>query len=128
MFSFQYFSAWRGPQIDKMRELIALDVLFYYLTDSSISPLHAHFINIKSYCNRISYKIDEYRETCLSISFSNTQLGHLDDVRFEFFQLLTDIFETRNVPFDNNRLANIIKMKIAEIDDKVKALIRRMMI
>ena len=114
--------AWRGPRIERMRELIALDVLFYYLTDSSISPLHAHFINAKSYCNRVSYKIDEYRQTCLSISFFNTQLEHLDAVRSEFFQLLDDLFVTRKTPFDTKRLANIIKMKITDIDDKVSRL------
>jgi Zn-dependent M16 (insulinase) family peptidase len=45
--------AWRGPSISNLRDLIALDLLFYYLSDSSISPLHSHFVNTKSYCNKV---------------------------------------------------------------------------
>jgi Zn-dependent M16 (insulinase) family peptidase len=45
--------AWRGPHISELKELIALDVLLTYMTDSSISPCQAHFINKHSYCSKV---------------------------------------------------------------------------
>jgi Zn-dependent M16 (insulinase) family peptidase len=45
--------AWRGPNISDLRLIVALDLLFYYLSDSSISPLQSHFINKMSYCNKV---------------------------------------------------------------------------
>ena len=46
--------AWRGPNINELKELVALDLLFSYLSESSISPLHEHFIDKKGYCSKIS--------------------------------------------------------------------------
>jgi Zn-dependent M16 (insulinase) family peptidase len=45
--------SWRGPHITDMKQLIALDLLLSYLTDSTISPLQAHFIVKNSYCNKV---------------------------------------------------------------------------
>ena len=45
---------WRGPHISQMQEIVALDLLFTYLTESSISPFGAHFIQKNSICNKVS--------------------------------------------------------------------------
>ena len=44
---------WRGPNINNIEELVALDLLFTYLTDSSVSTLQSHFIHKNSICNRV---------------------------------------------------------------------------
>jgi Zn-dependent M16 (insulinase) family peptidase len=49
--------AWRGPHISDLRLIVALDLLLYYLTDSSISPLESHFINKQSYCSKVSFEV-----------------------------------------------------------------------
>jgi Zn-dependent M16 (insulinase) family peptidase len=108
---------WRGPQIVEMRLLIALDLLFYYLTDSSISPLQAHFIQANAYCNKISYRIDDYAVTALSLSFTNVQLESLEKIGGELSVMLRDLVATK-LTFDLKRMENIIKMKLAEIKDK----------
>ena len=44
---------WRGPHISNARDLVALNLLFSYLTDSSISLLESHFVTNKSYCSLV---------------------------------------------------------------------------
>lgn len=46
--------AYRGPDITDIRLMISLDLLFYYLVDSSISPVQSHFISKNSYCNKVN--------------------------------------------------------------------------
>lgn len=108
---------WRGPHISHLRELIAFDLLFYYLANSSISPLQSHFIQANSYCNKIEYKIYEYIESGLGVSFSNVQLDCLGRIKGELELLLKELVE-RKKEFDMGRMQGIIKMKIAEIKDK----------
>jgi Zn-dependent M16 (insulinase) family peptidase len=111
--------SWHGPYINDLKELIALDVLFNFLSDSSISLLHSHFIDKKSYCNKISYKIVEYRLGFINVSFLNAQLNVLDQIRQEFFELMNDLVNNRQT-FDLTRLQNILKMKISELNDKLE--------
>ena len=108
---------WRGPHISQLKELLALDILFSYLAESSISPLHEHFIDKKSYCNKISYQVQEYRETYVAISFANTQLEHLDKIKTELFDILASIVSGRQ-ELSMNRVNSIIKMKMNELSDK----------
>lgn len=108
---------WRGPVISQLRELVAFDLLFYYLANSSISPLQAHFIQSNSYCNKIEYKIYEYMESCLGVNFTNVQLDSLDRIKAELMQMLKDLVDKKK-EFDIGRMESIIKMKIAEIKDK----------
>jgi Zn-dependent M16 (insulinase) family peptidase len=56
--------AWRGPHISDLRELIALDVLLTYMTDSSISPCQAYFINNHSYCSKVCTGLSSTYLTC----------------------------------------------------------------
>lgn len=109
---------WRGPRITDLKEVIAIDLLFSYLTDSTISPVQSYFINNKSYCSKINYQIEEYRESHVVINFTNTQLEHLEKIKPEFDFVLDEMID--NVAkFDANRMVNLIKMKISEINDKV---------
>lgn len=111
--------AWRGPHITDLKLIIALDLILYYLTDSSISPLYSHFISKKSYCNKIHYRVEEYRESYFSLSFTNTQMDALDNIKEELMQLLSDLTEEK-IEFDSSRMDNVIKMKISEIHDKLE--------
>ncbi len=109
---------WRGPHLSKSRDLVALNLLFSYLTDSSISPLESHFVTKKSYCSMVSYDIEEFAETVMSVDFTNTQLEHLDKIKEEFFTIIRDLVEKRT-DFDMNRMQSLIKTKISELDDQV---------
>lgn len=110
---------WRGPHITDLRQLIALDLFFSYLTDSTISPVQSYFINSKSYCSKISYQIEEYRESHVVLNFTNTQLEHLEKIKPEFDVLLNDLI-AQSAKFDLTRMNNLIKMKISEINDKLE--------
>ena len=109
---------WRGPNISDLRELIALDLLFSYLTDSTVSLVQSHFINNKSYCSKVSYQVEEYRESHVVLNFTNVQLEHLYKIKPDFDILLDELIQSKT-KFDLDRMNNIIKMKIAEINDKV---------
>lgn len=131
---------WRGPKISDLTDMVAVDLFFSYLTDSSISPVQAHFITDNSYCSivrniihsfkiitfliltfKVTYDIQEYLETSITIDFSNTLLEHVDKIKKEFFELLNKIIDKR-VEFDLKRMHSLIKTKISEIDDKVTSL------
>lgn len=111
--------AWRGPHITDLKLIISIDLILYYLTDSSISPLYSHFISKKSYCNKIHYRVEEYKESYFSLSFTNTRLDAMDKIKGELMQILHDLAE-QIIEFDSNRMNNIIKMKISEINDKLE--------
>jgi hypothetical protein len=122
-----------------MSSKYVIDLLFNYLANSSISDLHSHFIDTKSYvilfqvllnkysetnccltekCNKLSYKIVEYSLCYINFSFINVQLSSLDKIKAEFFSIMQEIV-SKKTTLDMNRLTNIIKMKISEIQDKV---------
>lgn len=52
------------------------------------------------------------------LSFINTQLEHLSKIKPDFETILSDVIEERH-EFDINRIFNLIKMKVAQINDKV---------
>lgn len=87
--------AWRGPHISDMKNLIALDCLFSYLTDSTISPLQAYFINQTSYCSKIAYQVQQYRKSQIMLSFINTQLEYIEKIKAELDSILNDIIEKK---------------------------------
>jgi hypothetical protein len=68
--------------------------------------------------SKISYKVEEYRETHICVTFENTIVDHLSKIKEELFTLLRDLL-AQKVPFDLNRMKSIIKMKICETIDRV---------
>jgi len=67
---------------------------------------------------KVSYDIEEFSETVMSVDFTNTQLEHLDKIKGEFFAIIKDLVEKR-AEFDMNRMQSLIKTKISELDDQV---------
>lgn len=51
------------------------------------------------------------------LSFINTQLEHLSTIKTDFMKILAAIV-SKETPLDMNRMVNLIKMKITEINDK----------
>ena len=109
--------SWLGPHVSQMRELVALDLLLNFLSESSISTLHSHFIDLKSYCNKLSYKVTEYSVSYVNVSFLNAQLSCLDCLKAEFLAIMAELSSGQR-SFDLERLQNIARMKCAEIQDK----------
>ncbi len=66
----------------------------------------------------MSYQIEEYRESYLSISFTNTQIEYLNKIKLDLDNLLSVLVQNKS-EFDMKRMLNLIKMKISEINDKV---------
>jgi Zn-dependent M16 (insulinase) family peptidase len=108
---------WRGPHISDLEELFAIDILFAYLTESSISPLQSYFIQKNSLCSRVNYTIEEYKETFVMLSFINAQIDHLHGLKDKLDEILNNLFE-RKIELDLKRLTSIIQMKIFELRDK----------
>jgi Zn-dependent M16 (insulinase) family peptidase len=108
---------WHGPHVSKSRDLVALNLLLSYLTDSSISPLESHFVTTKSYCSMVTYDVQEFAQTVMSVDFTNTQIEHLDKIKPDFFEIIKGLCEKR-VDFDASRMQSLIKTKISELDDQ----------
>ncbi len=118
-----------------------MDLLFGYLTDSTVSPLQAYFVNEKSFCSKVktfflnffdlagfyfnlfivqnllkvTYQIQEYRESHVMLSFMNTRLDCLEQVKPDLDVILKRIL---NEKFDTCRMQALVKMKISQINDK----------
>ena len=75
-----------------------------------------------TFYSQVTFDIEEFLETVMSVDFSNTQLEHLDKIKGEFFGIITDLVEKR-VEFDAKRMQSLIKTKISELDDQVKQLL-----
>jgi Zn-dependent M16 (insulinase) family peptidase len=51
--------SWHGPYISNLREIVALDLVLNFLSNSSISALHSHFIDKQSYvCSLVVFIIN----------------------------------------------------------------------
>jgi hypothetical protein len=53
----------------------------------------------------------------MSISFMNVQLDQMDNIKSEFYSILLKLIDQADL--DMQRMANIIQMKICDINDKV---------
>ncbi len=53
----------------------------------------------------------------MSLSFTNTQIEYLHKIKNDLDNLLSELASSK-IEFDLNRMHNLIKMKIAEINDK----------
>jgi Zn-dependent M16 (insulinase) family peptidase len=57
--------AWHGPKWGDMDRVSALSLLWKYLSDSSVSPLHKVFVEIEEpYCSTLYYSYIENAVIC----------------------------------------------------------------
>ncbi|KAI9015118.1 Metalloenzyme, LuxS/M16 peptidase-like protein [Gaertneriomyces semiglobifer] len=63
--------AWRGPRSEDVESIVALDVLFRYLHETSASPFAQTFVERKNpYASQVDFELRGYVETAIELVFS----------------------------------------------------------
>ena len=89
-------------------------VLMEYLTETSVSPLQARFVEIESpLASRVGYSFIENMESTLYLTFRNVPKQKIPLVGGELQKVLTELVEGK-IPWDRARMETVINRRISE--------------
>ncbi|GFX44862.1 uncharacterized protein C05D11.1 [Trichonephila clavipes] len=78
-------AAWRGPLANDYSQLISIQILMDYLTDTSVSPLNRELIETDDpLCNQVDYTVIENYESCIYVHLSNVPVKKLQEVKEKY--------------------------------------------
>ena len=109
------YVAWRGPNaVTALYRLFATMVLMEYLTETSVSPLQAKFVEIDSpLASSVGYNFIENKESTVYLTFRNVPKEKIALVGEELNTVLTDIVEGK-IAWDGPRMLTVINRRISE--------------
>ncbi|KAI8826708.1 uncharacterized protein EV422DRAFT_511122 [Fimicolochytrium jonesii] len=71
--------AWRGPPSEDITTIVALDVLFRYLHETSASPFSQAFVERETpFASQVDFEVRGYVETAIELVFSGVPLSNAD--------------------------------------------------
>ncbi|RKO85204.1 hypothetical protein BDK51DRAFT_14308, partial [Blyttiomyces helicus] len=71
--------AWRGPPSEDIFTILAIEILFRYLCNTSASPFSQAFVERKDpYASQVDYDVKSYTETSFSLIFSGVPYSNPD--------------------------------------------------
>ncbi|GFR13936.1 uncharacterized protein C05D11.1 [Trichonephila clavata] len=104
-------AAWRGPLANDYSQLISIQILMDYLTDTSVSPLNRELIETDDpLCNQVDYTVIENYESCIYVHLSNVPVKKLQEVKEKLLDVLKNIADG-NEELDMERMRTVIKKK-----------------
>ncbi|CAG8543440.1 8472_t:CDS:10 [Ambispora gerdemannii] len=102
----QILIGWQGPKINEFLDLMALEMLHKYLSDSAISVLQKEFVEIaEPLCTEISFHITNYIRVPIYVEFSNVPTESLEKLSSQIFPVLERVAKEG---FDMKRMKNVI--------------------
>ena len=105
--------AWRGPSAAALYRMFATMVLMEYLTETSVSPLQARFVESEDpLASSVGYSLIENKESTVYITFSNVPKKKIPVVEKELKKALEDIVSGVTA-WDRNRMSTVIKRRIS---------------
>jgi len=109
------YVAWRGPSaVTKLYQMFAAMILMEYLTETSVSPLQATFVEIEDpLASRVSYSFIENAESTVYLMFENVPKEKIPDVDAKLQEVLTDLVSGK-ISWDTARMTTVIKRRILE--------------
>ena len=109
------YAAWRGPSaVTALYRMFATMVLMEYLTETSVSPLQARFVEIESpLASRVGYSFIENMESTVYLTFRNVPKQKIPLVGGELKKVLTELVEGK-IPWDRARMETVINRRISE--------------
>ena len=109
------YAAWRGPSaVAALYRMFATMVLLEFLTESSVSPLQARFVETESpLASWVGYSFIENRESAVYLTFRNVPKEKITLVGAELKNLLTELVEGK-IPWDRLRMETVINRCISE--------------
>ena len=109
------YVAWRGPNaVTALYRLFATMVLMEYLTETSVSPLQARFVESDSpLASVVGYSLIENRESTVYLMFQNVPKEKIASVGDELSKVLAEIVSGA-VSWDSARMKTVIQRRISE--------------
>ncbi|XP_054720900.1 uncharacterized protein C05D11.1-like [Uloborus diversus] len=104
-------AGWRGPTANDYSQLISIQVLMDYFTDTSVSPLNREFVEIEDHlCNQVDYTVIENQVSCIYLHFSNVPVKKLPEVKEKLFSVFENVANGTEA-LDMERMRTVIKKK-----------------
>jgi len=109
------YVAWRGPSaVTALYRMFATMVLMEYLTETSVSPLQARFVESESpLASSVGYSFIENKESTVYLSFQNVPKDKIPLVAPELKTVLQEIVSGK-VAWDRSRMSTVIQRRISE--------------
>ncbi|KAG9302935.1 hypothetical protein G9A89_022352 [Geosiphon pyriformis] len=102
----QIMISWQGPKVNEHLDLMALEILHKYLSDSAISVLQKEFVEIEEpLCTSISFNISQHIRAPILVEFSNVPTEELNELSSRIFPVLERVAKEG---FDMNRMKTVI--------------------
>ncbi|XP_023340158.1 uncharacterized protein C05D11.1 [Eurytemora carolleeae] len=105
----------RGPEVTKdLIGMYSLVVLLEYLTESSVSPLQAAFVEVTDpLASNVGYSFIENSESTFYLTFDNVPREKQSSLVSELDRVLTSL-QSGRIPWDTERMENVIQRRILE--------------
>ncbi|GFS72170.1 uncharacterized protein C05D11.1 [Nephila pilipes] len=104
-------AAWRGPLANDYSQLLSIQILMDYLTDTSVSPLNRELVETEDpLCNQVDYTVIENYESCIYVHLSNVPVKKLQEVKEKLLDVLKNIADG-NEELDMERMRTVIRKK-----------------
>lgn len=101
---------WIGPESDKTLENVAVDMVGSYLTDSPISLLNKHLVEIEEpLATEIDYGTDDFSRTGLNLTLSGVPTEKLESVDQKVKELIKD--QTSAAKFDLSYMRQVVNQQ-----------------
>ena len=109
------YVAWRGPSaVTSMYQMFATMILMEYLTETSVSPLQARFVEVENpLASRVGYSFIENAESTVYLSFDNVPLAKIPEVAPELKKTLEGLVGG-SPAWDQERLKTVINRRVLE--------------
>eukprot|EP00092_Neocalanus_flemingeri_P035801 GFUD01038981.1.p1 GENE.GFUD01038981.1~~GFUD01038981.1.p1 ORF type:complete len:1002 (+),score=290.69 GFUD01038981.1:52-3057(+) len=109
------YLAWRGPSaVTNLYRMFATMILMEYLTETSVSPLQARFVEVDSpLASKVGYSFIENKESTVYLMFENVPKEKIPEVGPELKKVLQELVEGKIV-WDKNRMRTVVNRRILE--------------
>ena len=113
--------AWRGPSaVTSLYRMFATMILMEYLTETSVSPLQARFVETENpLASRVGYSFIENAESTVYLMFENVPLEKIPKVVPELKSTLNDLVSGK-LAWDKPRLTTVINRRVMEQRSQVE--------
>ena len=114
------YVAWRGPSASSLYQMMATMILMEYLTETSVSPLQARFVEVENpLASSVGYSFIENRESTVYLTFQNVPVAKVAEVVPELTKALAALVSGATA-WDAARLATVVNRRILEQRSQVE--------
>ena len=110
--------AWRGPKYKEYLKVVAIQMLWEYLTDSSVSPVQLDFVETEDpLCCDVEFDLQEGLEDMCQLSFYGVRESDLEKIDIQLMKTLQRVSEKG---FDMDRLRVILERQCMQVYNQIE--------